>query len=91
MIWVYVGLALLCAVGVTFFAWLLRNDVANGMVDSWVYMLAGVCFLIVYEFESRRNPFLVAAGLTCIGIGAILLMVIGRKLRRNNNSQGALP
>jgi hypothetical protein len=76
--WLYVGIAL-AAVSLPVLLRRLLTHSARRRLKPWVCLLAGACFFIIYALAGGHNPFLVAAGLTCVVVSVALLIVTRRR------------
>jgi hypothetical protein len=81
LVWFYIALALVTGTGVFFLARLLITHTAKRLIGTWVCFATGACFFVVWALEDEHSRFTLAAGLTMLVIGVVVL--IGATVRRS--------
>jgi uncharacterized membrane protein YfcA len=73
LIWLYVGVALIAAIGAIFLGRMVKDKSAKRRVGAWIAILVGAGFFLSYALKLDQDVFILVLGLICLitGINAL--------------------
>jgi hypothetical protein len=69
LIWLYVAVALIAAIGGTFFSRVVKDTSAKRRAGAWIAILVGGGFFLGYALKFDQDVFILVAGLVCLITG----------------------